>query len=127
MTSNAHPLRQAEEADPLRELSSLEHALASVDFFEQAVVVNHAGDLIAALGPHADTLRTLAACLSGITSIAREVLRAGGEESCEFVCDGRTYFGVHTAGLFALVAPTRRSITRERLEAIRQILISGAD
>jgi hypothetical protein len=109
-----------------RATSTLERRLAHIDFFEQAVIVNAEGDLVAALGAETEHLQKLAVTLSAVVSLARDIEGPGSDENCEFSCEGRTLFGVHAAGLFALVAPTRRSITKNKLHALRNLLIAGA-
>jgi hypothetical protein len=109
------------------DLSPLETRLSNIDSFEQAVVIDAEGQLIASLGADTEGLQKLAVTLCAVSSLARSIADSGNGGSSELNCSGRTLFGLHAGELFALVVPTRRSMTKGKLHAIRSLLISAVD
>jgi hypothetical protein len=120
------PSDDRESARGDREWSSrVERRLAGIDFFESAVILDARGNVLASLGV-GQTHRSIAVTLFAVTSLARNFAEAGPNVDCELTYGGRTLFGVHAAGLFAIVVPTRGSMTRQRLLALRSLLTEAA-
>ncbi len=105
---------------PVATESSLERQLGHIDFFEQAVVVDSEGNVIAAIGAEPESILGVANLLRALMEDATCI---GAPLTCELTCDGRTFFGVLGGKRFALLAPTRRDMTTERLAAVLRLLI----
>lgn len=108
---------------PVSDTSLFEHRLAHVDFFEQAIVVDRQGNVVASIGTEPGAIRAVAMTLLALLGVVEGGDRIGAPESCELLCEGRTFFGVRVDGLFAVVAPTRRSMTSPRLAELRALLV----
>ncbi len=98
--------------------AALERRLGRVDFFDQAVVVDRDGRVLASLGPDPEPFYQLATCLFTVLYETRMTEDPHTPMTCTLECDERTLVGCKSGVFFVLVAPTRGAVAPDRLKAL---------